>query len=314
MKTLVRGDTVGDTESTVVTVGNFDGVHLGHRALLAEVTAHASAAKLKSAVVTFEPHTRFVVSGDASDSLLTSLEEKVKLIGESGIDYIMIVPFDGEMSEKHPENFIDEILVRGLHTVQWVMGQGHAVGRKRLGNEIFLRETEAKYHFIIFIADLLTRNGRTVSSTRIRNCITQGHIAEAVVLLGHPYLISVERTGGLRLGGKLGYPTLNFTKPPSRKVIPPPGVYAAEMEYQGKREHGALYFGECPTLGDRREIHFEFHSFSRGKTEPAMGERAYLWLYAFIRKDERFAHTGELTKRIAKDINAIQTFFMKEKR
>ena len=132
-------------------------------------------------------------------------------------------------------------------------------------------------------------------------------------MLGHPYLISGERTRGLRIGTQLGYPTLNFKSPPSRKVIPPPGVYAAELEYKGKWERGALYFGDCPTLHERREVHFEFFSFERGELEVSEGDRACLWLYSFCRPDKVFAGTGELVKQITNDVETIKTFFTKEK-
>ena len=309
MKILTGTDSLDRTEATVVTVGNFDGVHLGHRKLLDEIVAHAEAAGLRSAVVTFEPHTRIALHGDAANDLLTSFEEKTFLIGLVGVDYLLRLPFDSLLKEKSPDSFVEEILVQKLHVAEWVMGEGHVFGRNRSGSEIFLRAVEDKYHFKTFVAKLLTRNGNAVSSTQIRRCITHGRIAEAVVMLGHPYLISVERTRGVRLGAKLGYPTLNFIKPPLRKAIPPPGVYAAELEYKGIRERGALYFGECPTLHDHRDVHFEFYSFARGKEEIPEGDRALLWLHFYIRADATFSGTDELVKQMAQDVDRIKAFF-----
>ena len=313
MRILTLNDSLGPDESTVLTVGNFDGVHLGHQSLIKETVRRASEKKVKSAVVTFDPPTRFFTRNGKGFHLLTTFEEKAQLIGLAGVDYLVRVPFDDAMRRKEPETFIEELLVRKLHMAEWVLGRGHAIGRNRAGNEKFLHTMESKYHFTTLVVDLLAQDGNAVSSTQIREFIVQGRIAEAIRKLGHPYLISVERIPGKKLGTKLGYPTFNFKCPPSRKVIPSPGVYVAELEYRGRVEEGALYFGECPTLHEHREVHFEFHSFHRGEAEIAAGEQAHLWLYAFIRPDRVFAGTGELVKQIAHDIEAIKTFFTKEK-
>jgi riboflavin kinase/FMN adenylyltransferase len=314
LKILTITDTLPQSESSVVTIGNFDGVHLGHRQLLSDVVRRAAAGGLKSVAITFEPHTKLVVEGEDGYRLLTGFEEKARLIELLGVDYLMLLTFDKAMREMAPEEFIRSILVEKLHVAQWVMGKGHAIGRNRTLNEIFLRGIEGKYHFKTFVADLLVQSGSTVSSTLVRNFIAQGRIAEAVALLGHPYLLSVERTRGLRIGTKLGYPTINFSKPPSRKVIPPPGVYAAELEYNGFVEQGALYFGASSTVPEERDIHFEFFSFARGKEEITEGDHAHLWLYSFIRNDTVFGSIDELVRQITIDVETIKTYFMKERK
>jgi riboflavin kinase/FMN adenylyltransferase len=314
MRIVNFNDSLPAGETTILTVGNFDGVHRGHHALIQETVRLASEKNVKSAAVTFDPPTRFVIEKEEnSNSLLTTFEEKAALIGRTGLDYLMCVRFDDAMSNKEPEAFIQEILARKLHLTGWVLGNGHAFGRNRSGNENFLHVMESKYHFSTFVSDLLTQEGSVISSTQIREFVIRGRIAEAVRKLGHPYLIAVEHTIGKKLGRKLGYPTLNFKSPPSRKVIPLPGVYAAELEYRGAVESGALYFGGCPTLHEHREVHFEFHSFNRGKGEIGEGERAHLWLYSFVRADSAFDGTGELVRQIGRDIETIRTFFTKEK-
>jgi riboflavin kinase / FMN adenylyltransferase len=313
MKILTDKNSLPEGEKAVITVGNFDGVHRGHRKLLDEIVSRASGKNLKSVAVTFDPHTRLVAQKESGYNLLTTFEEKARLIELAHVDYLVRVPFDTAMSEMAPQSFIEEILVNKLHIAEWVLGKGHAIGKNRSGNENFLHTMESKYHFITFVTGLLEQDGSNISSTRIREFITQGRIAEAVLMLGHPYLISVERTRGRQIGTQLGYPTLNFKSPPSRKVIPPPGVYAAETEYRGSVERGALYFGDCPTLHEHREVHFEFFSFNRGKVEIKDGERALLWLFSFIRPDSMFDGTGELVKQITDDVTKIKTFFNKEK-
>lgn len=309
MRILTVNDSLAPSERSVITVGNFDGVHLGHQMLLKEVGSRAHAKGLVSVAVTFEPHTRLVAADQPLYRILSTFDEKVCLIEQLPIDYLVRIPFDDAMSRKSPEEFIEGILVKRLNCAEWVMGQGHAVGKNRTGNENFLRLMQGKYHFSTFVADLMAVEGRTVSSTQIRDGIMQGRIAEAALLLGHPYLILVERTRGKKLGRKLGYPTLNFKSPPSQKVIPPSGVYAAEMEYGSRREQGALYFGDCPTLRENREVHFEFFSFNRGENDLPEGDKANLWLHSFLRSDRQFASTGDLTAGIAADVETIKTFF-----
>jgi riboflavin kinase/FMN adenylyltransferase len=313
MRIHTSNESFSPDQRSVVTVGNFDGVHTGHRTLLQEVVARARSRGLVSAVVTFEPHTRQVAQGQSIYHLLSTLEEKSILIERSGIDTLVVVPFNEALSRQMPEMFVEEVLVNRLHIDEWVMGKGHAIGRNRAGDENFLRLMQGKYHFTTIVADLLAREGTVVSSTQIRDCIMQGRIAEAAVMLGHPYLISVERTRGRKLGTTFGYPTLNFKSPPSLKVIPPPGVYAAEMEYKGTYETGALYFGECPTLRERREVHFEFFSFDRGGFEIPEGDKANLWLHSFIRADLQFGSIDELVAGIGSDVKTVKTFFTKEK-
>jgi riboflavin kinase/FMN adenylyltransferase len=309
MRILTINDSLAPSERSVVTVGNFDGVHLGHQMLLREVGVRARSKGLVSVAVTFEPHTRQVASDLPLYPILSTFEEKVRLIEQLPIDCLVRIPFNDAMSRKSPEDFIEEILVNKLNCTEWVMGQGHAVGNNRTGNENFLRFIQGKYHFSTFVADLRTVEGHAVSSTQIRGHIMHGRIADAALLLGHPYLVLVERTTGRKLGTQLGYPTLNFKSPPSQKVIPPCGVYAAEMEYRGRREQGALYFGDCPTLREKREVHFEFFSFNRGESGPSEGESASLWLHSFLRSDRQFASTADLTAGIAVDVETAKTFF-----
>lgn len=316
MRILSIDDALPANESTVLTVGNFDGVHCGHRALLDTVVKRARAAGRRAAAVTFEPHTRLANVAGAPEGggheILTTFGEKARLLELFGLDYLVKVPFDAAFSRKGPEEFIGEVLAGRLHLAEWVLGRGHAVGRDRTGDEIFLHAMEGKYHFKTLIAELLSVEGQAVSSTAIRELITNGRIAEAVARLGHPYLISAVRTRGIRLATSLGYPTLNFRSPPSRKVISPAGVYAAELEYGGKLEYGALYFGGCPTFGGNREVHFEFHSFSASVGEIPEGSTADIWMHSFIRADRVFAGSAELVAQIKDDVERIKTYFTKE--
>jgi riboflavin kinase/FMN adenylyltransferase len=311
MKIIDYNDQI-DRQSAV-TIGNFDGVHRGHQTLIRELVRRAHEKNLSSVLLTFDPHTRSILYPDLPQSLLTTFDEKAKLIELLGVDYLMKIPFTKEFSDISPEQFLEEVLIKKLHTAEWVMGEGHTIGRERQGGKKFLHNAMDKYHINIFTAELLARNETVVSSTEIRKLVIEGRVAEALEMLGHPYLISAERVSGLKIGSQLGYPTLNFRRPPSQKVIPPPGVYAAELEFEGIVQPGALYFGDCPTFSNR-DVHFEFHSLNLSGKQPEINQKALIWLYKYIREDKVFNEADALVNQIRTDVEKIKLYFMEEKR
>ncbi|MBN1575432.1 MAG: riboflavin biosynthesis protein RibF [Chitinispirillaceae bacterium] len=312
MRLLQPGDRLGDGTTTVVSVGNFDGVHKGHRYLIDKVVQRAQKRGCMSVLVTFDPHPRLVLNPEMPFEILTTFDEKVRLIEPLNVDRLLCIPFTAAFSRLSPEDFIEKVMIQQIHAVEWVMGEDHGVGKDRSGEKNFLHNVMSKYHITPFIADLLEQQQRVVSSTQIRVNITDGRIVEAVEMLGHPYLISTERIPGVNIGSQLGFPTLNFIRPPSQKVLPPAGVYAAELEFKGLLQTGALYFGECPTFADRT-THFEFHAFDEGGTFPEYGEEARLRLHRFVRKDRAFPTTRELSAQIDDDVKTVRNFFMEEK-
>jgi riboflavin kinase/FMN adenylyltransferase len=312
MQILSLKDSLTPDQCSVLSVGNFDGVHRGHRQLIEDVVKRAKQKNAASVIVTFDPHTRESLIPELPHFLLTTFEEKAAIIEQSGVDYLYKIPFDATFSQMPPEKFVEDILIGKLRMIEWVMGEGHSIGKDRAGGKKFLRNAVGKYHITVFTANLLTRDTLVISSTQIRKYITEGRIAEAVEMLGHPYLIEAIRTSGLKIGTQIGYPTLNFKRPPSPKVIPPPGVYAAELEFDNKCFTGALYFGECPTFSER-EVHFEFHAFDFVGDDPKAGERANIWLHRFIRKDRSFSDADSLVEQIKSDVNKIRKYFTEEK-
>jgi len=312
LKTITLSDNFSCSAATVVSIGNFDGVHRGHQKLIREVVARAEQKNIASVLITFEPHTRTVLYPELSPNLLTTFEEKATLIAQCGVDYLLKITFDRSFSQLPPDEFVRQILVKRLNIKEWVMGEGHAIGKDRAGGKIFLREAMSKYHIPIFTANLLMKDALIISSTQIRKFITEGQISEAVGMLGHPYLISAERVQGLKIGSQIGFPTLNFKRPSSQKVIPPPGVYAAELSFEDTILTGALYFGDCPTFG-QREVHFEFHALELNGKMPEPGETGHIWVHRFIRKDRPFSSTGELAAQIEQDVNKIRQYFSEEK-
>jgi riboflavin kinase / FMN adenylyltransferase len=296
-------------EGSVVSVGNFDGIHQGHDLLIKEVVGRARSHGLSSVIITFDPHTRAVLSPESIQPVLSTFEEKTVLLEQYGLDYLACIPFNREFASLSAEDFIDTVLIRIFKARQWVMGEGHTFGKNHQGNKNFSHYSQGTNHINTVLVDSMVVNNRNISSTEIRKNILQGRVGEAINKLGHPYLIVSRRISGLKKGTQLGYPTLNFAGLSSNKVLPPPGIFAAELEYGKNRWKGALYFGNCPTFANR-ETHFEFHIFDFTGNEPEESEKANLWLYSMIRPDAAFSDTDKLTEAIQEDIINIKKFFL----
>jgi riboflavin kinase / FMN adenylyltransferase len=301
-----------DEKRCVVSVGNFDGVHRGHAGLVDEVVARARSAGLASTIVTFEPHTRAVVEPGRPQPILSTLEEKAILLGQRGVENLVVIDFDDTFRRLSAAEFAGRILKERLGAAQWVMGAGHTFGRDRAGNKNSLHTIVSENDISLITVKLLADGEHVVSSTGLRGLITRGELARAVEILGHPYLVAARHVRGKGVGRTLGFPTLNFQRPPSEKVLPPAGVYAAHLQRESKKLPGALYFGTCPTF-DAREAHFEFYLFSAGFEEPTVGDTAELWIHRHVRPDRAFANAAELVAQMDKDVVQIKHFFVEEK-
>jgi riboflavin kinase / FMN adenylyltransferase len=296
---------------SVVSVGNFDGIHKGHELLIKEVVKRAAEKGLASIIVTFDPHTRSVVQNDAGRPVLSTLEEKAFLLEQYGVDYLAWIPFTPDFAAKPPRDFVDAVLIGTLHAREWVMGEEHTFGKGRGGDKNFLQSGLGRNHINTFSVASLTHRDTVVSSTEIRKRILEGMMEDAVNFLGHPYLVSAKRVAGIQKGSQIGFPTLNFARPAVNKVLPPPGVYAAVLEYAAKKWRGALYFGNCPTFSNR-DFHLEFHEFDFTGEVPGEGETAHIWLHALVRRDKIFDDEVGLVGQMKKDITVIQNFFAGE--
>lgn len=299
-----------DTRS-VVTVGNFDGVHKGHSTLIGQVVHRARRADRCSVVVTFEPHTRTALHPDTPQPIMSTCAEKALLVERLGVDHMVCVAFDDAFRRMDGETFVETVLAGQLRAAEWLMGTGHRFGSDHAGPQNSLHQVMSRNDITPLTVELLTAGAEVVSSTGIRAAIGEGDMARAMDMLGHPYLIGAQRVSGKGLGTKLGYPTLNFQTSPPHKVLPPPGVYAAHLQGTTGMAPGALYFGACPTFGER-ETHFEMHLLADSSDVPALGETGFIWLHRHIREDRTFGDGQELVTQIGKDIEAIEKFFSEE--
>ncbi len=310
MQVITLSESTKLVSPTVITMGNFDGVHLGHRILLEKLISRAEQQRISSVVVTFEPHTREIITGEKVGRL-TTLDEKIILLGQYEIDYLVVVPFDSDVATLGKDQFRTKVLENQLNAVEFIMGEDHRFGRNSTKSEKNLSFEDGKNDISRIIIKLYGENSITAGSTEVRNYLSKGKISDAVNMLGHPYLVLGTRVRGKHLGTELGYPTLNFTSPPSQKMVPLPGVYVAEVEFGSSKLKGCLYYGECPTFGDR-EIHFEFFSLDLVEKDPFVGESCRIWIHQHIRDEQKFSNSDKLVAQITRDVKTIRNYFVKE--
>ncbi len=236
---------------TVITVGTFDGVHLGHRDVLARIVQRAGEMSLDSVLVTFDPHPLEVVNPTAAPLLLTVAGEKLEVVAESGVRYMAIVPFTPVLQRCSAAQFVDEVLRHRFHVKHLVIGHDHGFGRGREGDVEVMRALGHERGFgVEVVSAVATGDGRVVSSTLIRRAVAGGDLHHAARALGRPYSVQSRVGRGERRGRALGFPTINLESPPPRKLLPPDGVYAVKAQTPVGEFGGMMNLGPRPTFGD----------------------------------------------------------------
>jgi riboflavin kinase / FMN adenylyltransferase len=286
-------------KGNVVTIGAFDGVHLGHQAILQQVVAQAQRLGLPSLVMIFEPQPHEFFSGEKAPARLMRLGEKVEALFDAGIDRVFCVPFNRQLSQLSAEHFIQQILVEGLGTRYLVVGDDFRFGSKRKGDYALLSAASQQYGFeLTDTTTYLTHNER-VSSTRIREVLETGAFAEVTALLGKPYTISGRVVKGQQLGRELGAPTANVHL--HRYRSPLSGVFAVKTTLaNGEVLAGVANVGVRPTVcGDAKPI-LEVHLFDRN--DDLYGQTIVVEFTHKIREEKRFDSLELLREQIQKDI------------
>ena len=250
-----------DCLETVVTVGTFDGVHLGHRDVLARLVERGRESGRRTVLVTFEPHPLEIVNPAAAPPLLTVGEEKLEILAESGIDYAMVVPFTPELARHSPREFVERVLRRRARMAELLIGFDHGLGRGRVGDVEVLKTLGARDGFRVeVVPPVSAADGRPVSSTSIRRAVAGGDLHRAAVALGRRYSVGGRVRHGDRRGRLLGYPTINLPLPSPRKLLPPEGVYAVRVQTPLGPFGGMMNLGARPTFADP-SISIEVHLF-----------------------------------------------------
>lgn len=233
---------------TVVTVGTFDGVHLGHRAILREIERRAEARGLHSVLLTFDRHPLTVVRPEHAPPLLTTPNEKKQILAQFGIDYVAFVAFTRSLSRYTPEEFVRAVLVERLRASELVIGHDHGFGHDRSGDEDTLRALGGRYGFEVDVVDGVVVNGLPVSSTRIRHLLSEGRVDAAARALGRPYSVTGSIVHGMGRGRTLGFPTANIAPPTGGKLLPAEGIYAVRANLRTEIRDGLLHLGPRPTF------------------------------------------------------------------
>jgi riboflavin kinase/FMN adenylyltransferase len=245
---------------STVTVGSFDGVHLGHQAVLHEIARRATAQGRASVLVTFEPHPLEVVNPQAAPPLLTTDTERREMLAQLPLDYVLFLRFDRRLASFTPEEFVDRVLLDLCQMRELVIGHDHGFGRGRSGDVDTLRRLGVERGFDVDVVDVVDSGEQHVSSSRIRRAVAGGDLATAARMLGRPYQVSGQVTPGERRGRLLGVPTINLSTLPPQKLLPPDGVYAVRVEWRGGRLDGMMNQGPKPTFADGRRT-LEAHLF-----------------------------------------------------
>ena len=281
-----------------LTIGNFDGVHRGHRALIDRVTARAREAKLTSCILTFEPHPREFFAADSAPARLTRLRDKLELMAQAGVDRVHVARFDAKFAALPAERFIEEVLVRGL-AVQWLLvGRDFRFGARRAGsfatlqNQGFALET---------MPDVLF-DGKRVSSSAVRAALAAGNLAEGERLLGHPYTISGRVAHGAKLGKNLGFPTANIVL---RRPPPIAGIFVVEVDRYGR---GVASVGRRPTVNPVAIPLLEVHLFDHHGD--LYGEHLRVRFLKKLRDEEKYDGLPALQAAIARDARQAKEYFL----
>lgn len=293
----------------VLTVGTFDGVHLGHRKIIARLHDLAKAINGESVIFTFDPHPRKIVApAETNLRLLTTLDEKIELFEQSGIDHLIIYPFTPEFAQLSYEQFVEQILVGQIHTKSLVVGYDHKFGRGRQGDFEFLKECADRHEFQIEKLDVLLVNESNVSSTKIREAIQIGDFTTANAFLGYSFVLHGTVVEGQKLGRQIQFPTANIEASDPDKIIPGYGVYAVQAKVQNKTYHGMLNIGSRPTVNrnaDHRSIEVHLFDFD----SDIYGEHLELIFFRKLREEQKFESLDALKEQLAKDKANTISFF-----
>ncbi|HID03177.1 MAG TPA: bifunctional riboflavin kinase/FAD synthetase [Desulfobacterales bacterium] len=281
-----------------VTIGNFDGVHLGHQLLFGEVVQRAYRCDGTSVVVTFDPHPLQVLRPDGI-KLISTCEQKAELIEHAGIDILIIIPFTMKVAGVSADSFVDDILLKTIGVTELVVGYDYAFGKGRSGNTQFLQEQGQKKGFSVTVVEAHYEGDILISSTKVRELVTDGRMADARILLGRYYQIRGEVQLGQQRGGKeIGFPTANLHMDED-DLIPKRGVYVCQVVCEGKCYGGVLNIGVNPTFDEKRLV-AETHIFDFD--QDIYGKPIKINLLRFLRSEQKFSGIEELSAQIARDI------------
>ena len=291
---------------TAIAIGNFDGVHLGHGALLRRLCDLARQSSLPPTVLTFEPHPREFFSPASAPARLTTLREKLELLAEAGIEQAMVCRFNAAFAALSAEQFIERVLVRGLRVQHLIIGDDFRFGKGRTGDFALLQQAGAAHGFAVEAMGSVTVDGARVSSSGVRAALAAGSMEQAATLLGRPYIIDGKVVHGDKVGRQLGFATANIRI--RHDPLPMTGVFAVEVSGlgDGKPLPGVANLGIRPTVGGTRPL-LEVHLFDFDRD--IYGTHISVRFVHKLRNEQRFPNFDALKAQIAADAAAARAFF-----
>jgi riboflavin kinase/FMN adenylyltransferase len=295
----------------VVTLGNFDGIHLGHQKILERVKTEASRVGGESVVITFEPHPLKVLSPKFCPPFLTPFRRKILLIEQSGMDVLLCIEFTKTFSEMSPPDFVKNILVEKVGAQKVIVGFNYHFGKNKKGNPQILKQIGSLFNLQVEIIDSLIIEGTTVSSSKIRELIKNGQVEKASKLLGRHYSILGKVIEGAKRGHLLGFPTANLEI--SEELTPLPGVYAVEVLWKRQSFKGVANVGWNPTFQTEGEGKISSEVYILDFNEDIYGEEIQIGFVRRIRDEARFDSIAQLITQIQKDIEWAQENVFKNK-
>lgn len=287
-------------KAPIVTLGTYDGVHIGHQEILKNLVKKAKESNKESVLFTFDPHPRIVLDPiNHSVKLIDTLEERLVKLEKTGLDTVVLFPFTKEFSQLSAREFVKSILVDKLNVSEMMVGYDHHFGKNRQGNFDELKVLGSEFGFNVSQIQAVDFNGETVSSTKIRKSILEGKTDVVTQYLGQPYQFNGEVVKGNQLGRTIGFPTANIQISDKNKIIPANGVYAVEIDFNGDRLKGVMNIGTKPTVQDSLQIHLEVFIFDF--SSDIYGENLRVFVRDFIRSEQRFSSLDELKLQLRKD-------------
>ena len=284
-----------------LTLGTFDGVHRGHRKIIDHTVEIARETGTPSVLMTFDPHPREVIGRHGAPTyLLTTIDERIRLLEHTGLDICLVLPFTRALSVLDATEFFEEYIVRSLRSAHVVVGVDHAFGRGRSGTVGKLEELGRSHGVGISVVDELVIDGTKVSSTSIRNALLEGKPKRAAALLGRPYILSGIVTRGEGVGSVIGFPTANIEVETNNKLLPKNGVYLVFVKYDGEVHRGIMNVGVRPTVSKQMHISVEVHIFNT--SGDLYGRHMHIALLDRLRDEMRFENRDQLAAQIRTDI------------
>ncbi len=295
-------DEVDYDKCTAVTVGTFDGVHLGHREILDKLRYIADSKNVRSLVVTFEPHPQVVLRSKSPDiKILTTLEEKLSVLSSLEIDSVLVIEFTKEFAGTGAREFYEDYLLKKVGMCDLILGYDHMFGRNREGNFELMEELSRHHGFSVDRVDEYKVDGTNVSSTAIRRLLDAGNVKKAETFLGRRYSLTGVVASGKKLGRQLGMPTANLEVDSELKLIPAKGIYTVIVDIGGEEFGGVMNIGTNPTVTDEESLKLEVNIFDFDSE--IYGSKIEVQFVDFLRSEEKFSSLEELKRQMLIDKN-----------